>query len=975
MPDVAYVIRTRERKEQRHRNNPWAKIGLGCAALLSLIIALTGILIGFIYISLTRDLPPMEVLPLLVDDADGLIYQPSLLYDRSGEHVIFALENPAATDRQYLTLDTALPNHIPANLITTTLALSDPDFWQHPGIELASNDTSTEASAAPPTLARRLVSDLLLWDRPSGLQRSLQESLLAAQITARYGREQVLTWYLNTANYGRLAFGADAAARVYFGKPAAELTLAEAAVLAAVSEAPALNPLDSPQAALERQQALLQAMVEQGVISAGQGNAALVEELVFQPVVPVENNPAPYFAKLVLDQISQRMDLARLERGGYRVITSLDYDLQLQIACTAASQKARLRGQEEQILTADGGECEAARLLPTLPQNSAADQVGVLAANVIVYDPNQGQVLAMVGYPAGGNDPSSTIGHPAGTSISPMVYLTAFTRGMSPATLLWDIPALPGTTDQEAEYQGPVRLRSALSNDYLHALNNTITQVGIDNIWRTIQQLGLFSGEASPPSSTDLLSQYKTSLIELSQAYSIFAAQGIMVGEEILPPNGSVLGKGQTNGSNHLQPVTILLLEDSLEGSWPDSGAPDGNTELTRRPVINPQLAYLITDVLSDESARWPSLGHPNPLEIGRSVASKIGTTAAGLDAWTIGYTPERLVGVWLGAPDGQQPDETLAINSAALWNAVMQYVLKDIPIQKPPAPPGINRLDVCNPSGLLPSDNCPDVVNEVFLAGTEPTQVDNLYQSFQINRETGRLATAFTPPEVIDEQVYLIVPPEAESWAKLAGLPKPPDAYDIIQAQSGSHPDVKISEPGMFSHVRDRVVLVGTAAGDDFLYYRLQVGSGLNPRTWLQIGEVNSQPVQDGVLGSWDATGLDGLHTIQLQVVRNDQRVDAVVTQVTVDNQPPQVTIVSPMDGEQITPRARQITLLADVQDNLEIYSVAFYLDDTLIETRYQTPYAIPWQSKPGEHSLRVVAADNAGNQVEDSIEFSISP
>ncbi len=975
MPDVAYIIRTRERKEQRHRNNPWAKIGLGCATLFSLFIALTGIIIGFVYIALTRDLPPLEVLPALVDNPDGLLYQPTRLYDRTGEHLLFALENPAATDRQYLNLDPSLPNHIPASLITATLAISDPDFWQHPGIALHRDSLSTESSATAPTLARRLVSDLMLWDRPPGLQRSLQESLLAAQITARYGREQVLTWYLNTANYGRLAFGADAAARVYFGKSAAELTLAEAALLAVVSEAPALNPLDSPQAAVERQQAYLQTMIEQGAISAEQGNAALAEELVFRPIVPVEHNPASSFSRLVLDQLSQRMDLARLERGGYRVITSLDYDIQLQAACTVAAQKARLEGREEQILTADGGDCTAARLLPTLQHKSQAALENDLAANVIVFDPYQGEVLALVGDTTTGNYPADKAGRPAGSSISPIIYLTAFTRGMSPATLLWDIPGTTETTDSNAEYQGPVRLRTALANDYPHSLNNIITQVGIDNIWRTIQQLGLFQGETSPPTPINLLNQFQTSLIELSQAYSIFAAQGVMVGEEISQSNNTFLGNGPTNGNNHLQPVTILHLEDSLGESWSGAGSPESKVELTQRPVINPQLAYLITDVLSDESARWPTLGHPNPLEIGRSVAAKIGTTAEGLDAWTIGYTPERLVGVWLGMGDSETPNENLSIHSAALWNAIMQYVLRDIPIYNTPVPPGINRINVCNPSGLLPSENCPDVVNEVFLAGTEPTQVDALYQSFQINRETGRLATAFTPPESIDERVYLIVPPEAEDWAQLAGLPTPPDEYDVIQAPRDSHPDVQITEPGMFSHVKDSVVLVGSAAGDDFVYYRLQVGSGLNPRTWLQIGEDSNQPVQDGVLGSWDAAGLDGLHTIQLQVIRSDQRVDASVLQVTVDNQPPQVTILSPLDGEEVKPRAGQITFLADSQDNLEIHRVEFYLDGNLIDTRYQAPYAIPWQSNPGEHSLRVVAADKAGNLTEASIEFTVTP
>lgn len=976
MLDVAYIIRTRERKERIARRSPWGKIGLGCALLLSMTIALAGVLFGIAYIELTRDLPPVEAMPLLVDQPDGLLYQPSRLYDRTGEHILFSLENPAIVDRQYLTLDSSQSNHIPSNLITATLAISDPDFWQHPGFTLESISTRTSPAMVPPSLAQRLVSELLLWDEPPGLRRFFHEHLLAAQITARYGRERVLTWYLNTANYGRLAFGAEAAAQVYFGKPAAELTLAEAAMLAAVAETPALNPLDAPQAALERQQAALQTMINQGAISTQQWEEAREQDLKFRSSVPLADNLAPAYARLVLDQLDKRIDLARLERGGYKVITSLDYDLQSQASCAADALTARLAGSPEVLQTADGSECLTARLLPTITQKNGSP-MNDLVANVIVFDPNQGEVLAMIGETVSGQDPAQEPGSSPGTILSPIVYLTAFTRGLSPATLLWDIPTSSETIETDITYQGPVRLRTALANDYQPPLQNVITQVGIANVWRTIQQLGLASGEAIPQNAPELYDQFQASLLDLSQAYAIFAAQGILAGEQTTTSNETSIANGAsgTNGISAMQPVTILRLEDYLGRSWSGQYTPIGNIEFSQRSVIIPQLAYLISDVLSDEIARWPTLGHPNPLEIGRPVAAKIGSTAEGKDAWTIGYTPERLVGVRLGVQGDEQPNQDIARQSAALWNAIMQYVLQDIPIQYWPVPSGVSRLNVCNPSGLLPSEDCPDIVSEVFLAGTEPTQPDTLYQTFQINRETGRLATAFTPPELIDERVYLIVPSEAEEWARLAGLPTPPEEYDVILAPSSTTSDVQITNPAMFSPVSGVVELEGRATGDNFAFYRLQVGSGLNPRTWLQIEEDNNQPVRGGLLGTWDASELEGLQTIQLQVVRNDQRVDTTVLQVTVDNQPPQVSILSPLEGQAAIPRAGQVTLLADAQDNLESDRVEFYVDGVLVDTRYQEPYAIPWQSKPGKHSLRVVAVDRAGNQSETTIEFTVNP
>ena len=195
--------------------------------------------------------------------------------------------------------------------------------------------------------------------------------------------------------------------------------------------------------------------------------------------------------------------------------------------------------------------------------------------------------------------------------------------------------------------------------------------------------------------------------------------------------------------------------------------------------MITQQLAYLITNILSDEAARWPSLGHPNPLEIGRPVAAKVGGTVDQMDTWTIGYTPQTVVGVWAGngnsdsLEDGVVPSKV----SAALWHAITQFATQDMPPSSWEIPPGINFVDVCDPSGQLPTRHCPIVVSEVFLNGNEPTQFDSLYQSFQINRETELLATVFTPPELIDERVYMLIPPAASGWAATAGISLPPES------------------------------------------------------------------------------------------------------------------------------------------------------------------------------------------------------
>jgi hypothetical protein len=190
--------------------------------------------------------------------------------------------------------------------------------------------------------------------------------------------------------------------------------------------------------------------------------------------------------------------------------------------------------------------------------------------------------------------------------------------------------------------------------------------------------------------------------------------------------------------------------------------------------------------------------------------------------------------------------------------------------------------MDVCDPSGLLPTADCPNIVSEVFLQGSEPTRPDTLFRTYQVNRETGALATVFTPPQFIEERVYMIVPPEAEAWALAAGVPVPPDSYDAIQPPV-MDPEVNIRAPALFAEVGGVVQIIGSAAGEGFDHYRIQVGRGLNPQEWIQVGEDHSLPVVDGVLAEWDTRGLEGLYAVQLVVVRADQRLETAVTQVTV--------------------------------------------------------------------------------------------
>jgi len=771
-----------------------------------------------------------------------------------------------------------------------------------------------------------------------------------------------LEWYLNTAQFGPYIYGADAAARAFFGRPATELSLAQAALLAAAAEAPGIHPFDAPQVVAERQQQVLQSMLIQGRITSDDLFRASQEKVNVLAPVPLEDT-SPAFTKLALEQLSEAIPLEEITRGGYRIITTLDDDLQTQSDCATNALLRRLSASTPETTEVT---CAAVRLLPTLAAIQGNIPAGTLSAALIALDPKTGQVLSMVGTDTPGLNPARLPGHPPGTLMTPLVYLTAFTRGFSPGSLFWDIPnqANQGNSqDPSIDYHGPLRLRTALVNDYLGPAIQLFDQLGQDNVLRTARQLGItsldFLEKTSPTvyGLSAFMEERQIKLLEAVQAYGIFANQGIAAGWA-----SSLVERGDTG---RILPAAILRVETSREETVLDWSKPQN------RPVLSAQLAYLMTQVLSDETARWPSLGHPNPLEIGRPAAAKIGTTETGVE-WTVGYTPQLVIGTWLGPTGGTDAKPPPDV-SAALWHAEIQYAMRAYPSETWDPPAGVSTIEVCDPSGLLPTPDCPTIVPEVFINGTEPTQADNLYQKLEINRETGRLATVFTPAELITERVYLVVPPEAVEWAQKSNLPLPPQDYDVIFTSNEHYDFARIIEPQIFAHVHGQVVFQGSASGDNFQFYRMQVGQGVNPREWLQVGPDHDKPIENGILETWDTQELSGLYSIQLLVVRKDQRVERVVTQVTIDNTPPEVSILAP--GHEIPTAKPQSSLLIRVkaEDNLELAQVEFYIDDRLAVVLVNPPFVYPWKTVTGEHRLRIVAVDLAGNQSEDALNMVI--
>ncbi|HKJ28262.1 MAG TPA: transglycosylase domain-containing protein, partial [Anaerolineales bacterium] len=737
------------RQSRRHKKQTGAlstlkKVGVVLLALFSLVL-LAAIGIGaYTYSSITATLPSIEILPDLLSPR-GQFRHATRLYDRTGQTLLVALENPNAAQAEYLFLEL-----IPEDLVNATLVMRDPTFWDHSGFIINGEN---------PTLAEQLVEELLLWQEPESWQKTWQTHLLAAQITESYGREQILEWYLNNASYGELAYGVDEAAWVYFNKPADELSLAEAATLGAVVGAPALNPIAAEQVAIERQGKTLNAMLAAGVITTDEAVSANRQAIPIQTSALPLPMLAPEFTNLALEDLYQEIGQLQAERGGFVVLTSLDLELQAQVECTLAVQIARLEGRLPHN-SLGGVACPSAALLPTLGQNFTPSNT-LYDAGAVVMEPQTAEVLALSG--------SANIHHEAGTILSPYIYLTAFTRGLSPASQVWDIPAStpPGLEEYanfDDTYHGPMRIRTASAHDHLIPILSTLRQIGPNNAWRTIQQSGLYSLEIpNEDEYSPLLSSGQFSLLEMTHGYSLFANQGNLAGN-LSEDQGTV------------KPITILNITDTNQRVWLD-------TEPQNKPVTTPQLAYLITDMLSDEQARSDSIGHPNPYEIGRPAAVKWGQPVLNGSAWSVGYTPDRVTGIWIGPSDPSAPNSAESIEqlaAAGLWHALMKTAHTDLAISDWSEPVGITHKVVCDPSGLLPTTECPDTVSEVFIVGSEPVQTDNLYQTFQVNSETNRLATIYTPPEFLEERVYLVVPPQAETWALQSGMEIPPDTYDV---------------------------------------------------------------------------------------------------------------------------------------------------------------------------------------------------
>ncbi len=963
------------------------------------VIGISLALIGFVLLSLatgigsavsayafySENLPEPGAITAVERD-----FETSKLYDRTGTVLLYEVIDPLGGDRTWMELA-----DIPEYLQQATIAIEDKTFYDNPGYDTEGiirafvNNMLGQPVQGGSSITQQLVKNVLI-DPAERTQvsydRKIRELILAIQISREYSKDQILEWYLNTNFYGNLAYGVEAAAQVYFDKPVSELTLAEAAMLAAIPQSPVLNPIDNFDAAKERQRLVLEAMISQGYITHEQADTA--HNAVLEISAPEErfNLLAPHFSIAVRKQLEELPEVGpeMLYRGGLVVYTTLDYPLFLQAECVARTHVARLSGQPPTIIVpaSDGSACTAADYLPPLsPQDQGIDHK-VSNASVVIINPLTGEVLAMVGS-LDYHDPSidgafniAFAERQPGSAFKPFTYVTAFQQGYTPATLTLDVrtafnvrsnqPYTPENADRQ--FHGPVSIRSALANSYNVPAVQVLEWVGVDNVIRTAHMMGINTLDRG-------LDQYglsltlgggEVTLYDMTYAYSVLANLGEMRGRPTLEDF-------RRPGFRTLDPSFILRVEDR-EGNilWEyGKGSTFGS-----RSIVEPAIPYLITDILADDVARRDSVGADSAVLLDRPAAVKTGTTNDYRDNWTIGYTPQRVVGVWVGNTDNSPMIEMPAIDGAApIWHAILEYAHLGLPVETWERPGDIVQVTVCEPSGLLPTPYCP-TKQELFIMGTEPTTFDTIYQPFLINKETGLLATIYTRADLIEERVYRILPPEAADWVREAGWEQPPTQYDTVGAPNTLGP-VAIAEPLGFSLVRGVVTIKGNATDPNFQLFRLYFGEGINPTEWTQIGQDHFSSRWNGELGVWDARGLNGLYSLRLMVVRGDNRVVESIIQVTVDNSPPAIQLISPTEGQTFTLADEFIIIQPLVSDNISMERVEFYVDDELIATSTISPFNERWLiTEPGVHYIQLRAFDKIGNtSVSERIMITVVP
>ncbi|MHB1004979.1 MAG: transglycosylase domain-containing protein [Chloroflexota bacterium] len=654
------------------------------------------------YTYYTRDFPSPETL------GQNQSPRSTFIYDREGNLLYETFDSEAGRHMAVTLAD------LPSYVIDATLAVEDPNFYDNPGVDprhimraFLQNLQEGGIASGASTITQQLVRNVFFDEKERYEQsytRKIKEALLALQLSQWYTKDEILQSYLNEIWYGNLAYGIEAASWSFFGKHARELTLPEAALLVGLPQSPnAYDPYASFKAAKNRQSYVLDRMAVNQYITQTEADEAKTAPLAFAPRnVDIKS---PHFVMYVRDQLERMLGSKRVRQGGLRIYTSLDPRLQ-QIAEDTA---------REHIAT-----------IKNLNANNAA---------VVAMDPRTAEVLAMVGSidywddSIDGQINMAVAERQPGSTLKPITYATDMEKlGWGPATVMIDQPTdFPGgqgmppyqPKNHDLKYRGPVTVRTALASSLNVPAVLALQAVGLPAMLEMAHRLGITS--LTDPDRLGFavtLGGGETRLIDLVFAYTAFANNGLQVG-------ATVPAERRVAGLRDLEPVSIVKITDEVGNVIYDYKPPAG------KEVLSPQIAYLITDILSDDEARSPTYGRQSFLYIDRPAAAKTGTTDNYRDGWTIGYTPQLVTGVWVGNADNTPMKDVYGVSGAGyIWGKFMRRALEGVPaaaFQRPSN--GLVRATTCPITGQLVTAACPTKVEDWHLADSVPHDQCTLHQ------------------------------------------------------------------------------------------------------------------------------------------------------------------------------------------------------------------------------------------------------
>lgn len=668
-------------KKKNKKNKKFSNIKKKIILFLIFILFISFLIGSFSVAMIARGLPDPNKL------IDRELAQTTKIYDRTGETVLYEIHG----DQQRTLVNIKdLPDYVK----WASIAIEDKNFYHHSGISIWGifrgviwRKLQGKSVQGGSTLTQQFVKNAVLTNERT-ITRKVKEWILSYKLEQKFSKDEILQLYLNEIPYGSTAYGVEAASQKYFAKSAKDLTLAEAAILAALPQAPsAYSPYGNHKDRLiERQRYILDLMVEQNYISKEDAENAKKQELVFNK--QATNIKAPHFVMYIKDLLAEKYGEKMIEQGGLKIITTLDLYKQ-EIAEEAIKNFA----------------------------DKNSEKYNATNAALVSIDPKNGQVLAMVGSKDYFDDTidgqvniTTSLRQP-GSSLKPLIYASTFLKGFTPNTILYDVVTNFSQDDEDpyephnydSKEHGPVTIRKALAGSLNIPAVKAIYIAGVDNVLDLAKSLGYTSLNDKDRFGLSLvLGGAEVKLLEHTNAYSAFAREGYI---------------------NNI--ASILKIEDK-----------DGNVieewKKDSRKALDPKVARAINDILSDNDARAYAFGKNNWLTLkDRPVAAKTGTTNDYRDAWTIGYTPSLVTGVWVGNNDNSKMRRGAAggVVAAPIWNDYMEKVLGDTPKEEfkkfqtektgkailDGVIEGKKTIKIDKISGLLATENTPkDLIKEI---------------------------------------------------------------------------------------------------------------------------------------------------------------------------------------------------------------------------------------------------------------------